>query len=76
VNQIRHVAIVGTRALVCAIRLLREMEVEVDKPDRSRRCQEGRRLEVGRWSPVGIVGLYRYDSVIIVDEGRDEYSLP
>ena len=41
VSQIRHIATVGTRAPVFAMRLLGKMEVEADKRYRSRRLQEG-----------------------------------
>jgi hypothetical protein len=41
VNQIRHVAIIGTRALAYAMRLLCEIEVKVDGPYKIRRFQGG-----------------------------------
>ena len=49
VNQIRYIAIVGTRAPAYAKRLLREMGVEVGKPYIIRRFQEELRRKVGRW---------------------------
>ena len=49
VNQIRHIAIVDTRALAYAMRLLyllRNMKGGMDRLNRIRRFQEGLRREV------------------------------
>ena len=76
VNQIRHDAMVGTRELVYAMRHRRKVKVEMNRPCRSRKFQEGVRREVCLWSSVDTVGLYCRNLVSILEEACDSYSPP
>jgi hypothetical protein len=50
------------------------VKVEMDRPCRNRKFQEGVRREVCLWSPVDTVGLSRRNLVSILEEACDSYS--